>query len=257
MTHARGRNGGNAMRLLYAGARSACFLIEDGLYELRTPRRLTLNGADAGTALTCVFSLYRLTPGTDYALATDQGETLSFRTAEETYTLDIRRFGAVGDGAHDDTAAIQAAIACCPPDGRVLIPAGEWKTGPLFLKSHIRVELRHGATLRLDTDRARFPVLPGLIEPTDAEDGSRPPRSYGSWEGNPLDTFASLLTGVDCKDVAVYGEGTIDGGGDRGDWWKDHRTRRGAWRRTRRGSRRPSWPRPCARSVRSPRRRGR
>lgn len=225
------------MKILFAGIRSACFCIEDGLYALNRPRQLFLNGADAGRAETCVFSLFHLRPGTDYVLETDRGERLTFRTAGESYTLDVRRFGAVGDGVHDDTAAIQAAIACCPRDGRVLIPAGDWLTGPLFLKSHIRLELRKGAVLRLIPDRNRFPILPGLVEPTesfaslDAHAGaSVPQRSFGSWEGNPLDTFASLLTGVDVEDVAVFGEGVLDGGGDRSDWWRNHRAKRGAWR---------------------------
>ncbi len=224
------------MKPLFIGTRSACFLIGEGLYGLDTPRMLTLNGEDAGTAETCVFSLYRLWPDTAYTLETDRGESLSFRTAKESYTMDIRRFGAVGDGVHDDTAAIQAAISCCPAYGRVLIPAGDWRTGPLFLKSHIRMELRKGATLRLDTDRTRFPVLPGLTPPTEApsEGGASvpplPDLSLGSWEGNPLDTFASLLTGFEAEDVDIYGEGVLDGGGDRSDWWLDHRTKRGAWR---------------------------
>ncbi|MBR5344743.1 MAG: glycoside hydrolase family 28 protein [Clostridia bacterium] len=214
------------MKPLFIGTRSACFAIEDGLYDLETPRKLILNGADAGTVETCVFSLYGLWPDTEYALETDLGERSAFRTAAETYTMDVRRFGAVGDGAHDDTAAIQAAIACCPASGRVLIPDGDWRTGPLFLKSHIRIELRKGATLHLETDRTRFPILPGLTQSTDEKTDF----SLGSWEGNPLDTFASLLTGVDCEDVEIFGEGVLDGGADQSDWWKEHRTKRGAWR---------------------------
>ncbi len=212
---------------LFAGTRSACFRIADGgLYETKKPYAVRLNGEPSGTAETCVFSLYRLVPKTEYVLSLDGEEVLTFSTQEESYTLDVRRFGAVGDGEHDDTAAIQAAIACCPANGRVLIPAGEWRTGPLFLRSHIRMELRKGATLHLETDRTRFPILPGLTRSTDEQDDL----SLGSWEGNPLDTFASLLTGFACEDVVIYGEGTLDGGADRSDWWQNHRTKRGAWR---------------------------
>ena len=212
---------------LFAGIRSACFQIEDsGLFYADKAYSVTLNGESFGEVDTCVFSVYRLTPGTAYTLALDGEEVLTFHTQIETYTLDIRRFGAVGDGVHDDTAAIQAAISCCPENGRVLIPAGDWLTGPLFLKSRIRMEFRKGATLHLDADRKHFPILPGLIQSTDERDEL----SLGSWEGNPLDTFASLLTGVYCEDVVLYGEGTIDGSAAQSDWWVEHRTKRGAWR---------------------------
>lgn len=46
--------------------------------------------------------------------------------------LDIRRFGAVGDGVHDDTAAIQAAIVAGAEGRGVYVPAGAWAVdGPL------------------------------------------------------------------------------------------------------------------------------
>ena len=212
---------------LFAGIRSACFQIEDsGLFYASKVYSVTLNGESFGEVNTCVFSIYRLTPGTAYTLALDGEEILTFSTQNETYTLDIRRFGAIGDGAHDDTAAIQAAISCCPENGRVLIPAGDWLTGPLFLKSRTRVELRKDATLHLSADRKHFPILPGLIQSTDEKENL----SLGSWEGNPLDTFASLLTGAYCEDVVIYGEGTIDGSAAQSDWWVEHRTKRGAWR---------------------------
>lgn len=214
------------MRILYAGSRSACLELGGGLYAPDSPRRLTLNGVDAGEAATCVFSLWDLTPDTEYRLETDRGESAVFRTARETATMDVRRFGAAGDGAHDDTAAIQAAILCCPDGGRVLIPKGTWLTGPLFLKSHIRVELAEGAVLRLTDDRSRFPILPGLTQRSD-ESGEIP---LGTWEGNPLDTFASLITGVEAEDTAICGRGVLDGGANRDNWWKDHRVKRGAWR---------------------------
>ncbi len=214
------------MTPLYIGSRSVCLEIGEGLYELREPRTLTLNGEPAGRAETCVFSLYGLMPDTDYLLETDRGETLRFHTGPETATMDVRRFGALGDGEHDDTAAIQAAILCCPAGGRVLIPAGIWRTGPIFLRSHLRLEIARGAELRLIGDRSRFPILPGLTQTTD----EREEIPLGTWEGNPLDTFASLITGVEVEDVAVCGEGILDGGGSRDGWWHDHRTKRGAWR---------------------------
>lgn len=219
------------IKKLYHSPRSVTVKLADGgLYATQKPYRLTLNGQEAGVASTVVTSLFGLWPETSYHLQAWDGETLvgemDFSTSEESFTMNVRQFGAVGDGVHDDTAAIQAAITCCPKKGRVLIPAGEYRVKPLFLKSHIHLELQKGATLQLERDRSLFPILPGMIQSTDEERDF----NLGTWEGNPLDMFGSLFTGVDVKDVAIYGQGVADGMAQESDWWVNHRTKRGAWR---------------------------
>ena len=216
---------------LFVQARSATVQIADGgLYHTKAVYQLFLNGQAAGTADTAVTSLYDLQPETEYVLSVRLGAEevgqCAFRTARESYTLNVRQFGAVGDGVHDDTAAIQAAILHCPADGRVLIPAGRYHVLPLMLKSHVRIELRRGATLLLETDRSKFPILPGMILSTDETDDL----NLGSWEGNPLDMYAAFINGMDVEDVVLYGEGVLDGQGDKSDWWQNCKVRRGAWR---------------------------
>ena len=216
------------LKILFAGNRSVCAQLEDGgLYAATAPRTVYLNGEPAGTVDTVVFSLYELEPATTYTLTIPEADAeATFTTLPETVTLDVRRFGAKGDGVHDDTAAIQAAITCCPKDGRVLIPAGQYAVLPLFLKSHIRVELAKGATLQLQTDRERFPILPGMLEGTTPDNDC----NLGSWEGDPLDCFAALITGMDVEDVILYGEGLLDGQAPKSDWWVDPKKQRIAWR---------------------------
>lgn len=216
---------------LFVSSRSVSLKIEDGgLYETARPYRVRLNGEDRGLTERVVTSLYDLLPDTAYAAEIWDGEKsvggVSFRTEQESCTLDVRRFGAVGDGIHDDTAAIQAAIACCPPKGRVLIPCGRYLITPLFLKSHIAVELSQGARLLMQTDRSLLPVLPGL---TDRIDGQGE-WNLGSWEGEPLDMYAAMITGVDVEDVCLYGPGIVDGQAQLSDWWDRPKVRRGAWR---------------------------
>lgn len=216
---------------LFVSGRSATVEMPDGgLYATMKPYRMTLNGEDAGECRTVVTSLYGLWPDTEYLLQVWDGEVqigaCSFRTEEEPFTMNVRSFGAVGDGRHDDTTAIQTAINCCPKKGRVLIPAGTYRITPLFLKSHIRLEVAAGAVLQLDTDRSRFPILPGMIRSTDEESDL----NLGTWEGNPLDMFGSLFTGVDVKDILIYGQGVADGMAHQADWWVEPRRKRGAWR---------------------------
>ncbi len=210
------------VNVLFVSARSVTVELEDGgLYALQSPYCLTLNGEDAGTAETVVFSLYDLKPQTDYTLRVLAGRQLMgkafFRTETESFTLDVRRFGAVGDGKHEDGAAIQAAICCCPSYGRVLIPAGQYRVGPLFLKSHVRLEVQRGATLLLETEQRRFPVLPAVTRSTDETRALH----LAAGEGKPADMFAALLMGVGVEDVLVYGQGTLDGQAQAGDWHAD------------------------------------
>ncbi len=207
------------MKLLFVSSRSASVLLNpDGDYLLPAPVSLSLNGESLGEERRSVVSLFDLLPETDYTLTqegTSGKETLSFRTGSESFSLDVRRFGAKGDGVTDDTPFLQAAILACPENGRVLVPAGNYLTGPLFLKSHMTLELKKGAALLLNPDRSRFPVLPGVTFPScGGED-----LYLGSWEGNPLDSFASALTGIGVRDVRILGEGTVDGQGPLGDWW--------------------------------------
>ena len=208
------------MEVLCLTSRSCSILLDpDGLYEAGEKRTLTLNGEVQGEEYRSVTSLFGLEPDTEYVLESltegGKAETLSFRTKPELCTLDVRNFGAKGDGEADDTAMLQAAILSCPENGRVLIPPGDYVTGPLFLKSHMTLEIEDGAALRLLTDRNRFPILPETI-PADNPDGEV---LMGMWEGNSEEGFASALTAIDVTDTAVIGEGVIDGRANESDWW--------------------------------------
>ena len=208
------------MRILCVTSRSCSVLLDpEGLYEAREKRELFLNGERLGEEYRSVCSLFDLEPDTDYMIEslTERGEreTLTVRTKRETCTLDVRSFGAKGDGETEDTAMLQAAILCCPENGRVLVPPGDYVTGPLFLKSRMTLEIADGAALRLLTDRLRFPILPGDT-PADNPDGEI---LLGLFEGCATDGFAGALNGIDLTDTAVIGEGIIDGRAQDGDWW--------------------------------------
>ena len=227
------------MKCLFVSARSCTVLVdENGDYFAGVSRAFMLNGESvsdeqlrmrAGEECS-VISLFSLWPDTEYTLASyincEKEAEITFRTEKEVCSLNVRRFGAKGDGAHDDTAAIQAAILSCPAGGRVLIPKGDYLTGPLFLKSHITIEMKRDAALYLKTDREQFPVLPGMTRTTDEEGEVL----LGSWEGNPLDSFASFITGIGVEDVKIIGPGVLDGNGPKGDWWVNPKIKKIAYR---------------------------
>ena len=219
------------MELLVVTSRSAGILLDpEGMYEAREKHVLYLDGEHAGEEYRSVTSLFDLEPDTEYELEarTESGkaERITFRTKKETCTLDVTEFGARGDGETEDTAAIQAAILCCPTGGRVLIPEGDYVTGPLFLKSHMTLEIAGGAALRLLTDRTKFPVLPGNVP---ADNGAGEVLT-GLFEGCRADCFAGALNGFDIEDTAIIGEGIVDGRAQDGDWWVNPKVPRIAYR---------------------------
>src|SRR5690348_14537205 len=73
-------------------------------------------------------------------------------------TFDIRDFGAKGDGAAKDTAAIQKAIdaAAAQGGGTVLVPSGRYLSGTIHIKSNITLHLSPGAVILASTDNADF-----------------------------------------------------------------------------------------------------
>jgi polygalacturonase len=163
-----------------------------------------------------VFSLYDLKPDTAYKLEV-KTETaallLEFRTLPLTYVLNVRNFNAQGDGVHDDTLAVQTAIMACPEGGLVYFPEGTYLVRSIFLKSNLQVYLKKGATLLASAERADYAILPGTIRNQTGE------LILGTWEGNPLPIYTSLITGINVQNIRFFGEGTMDGNAQNGPWW--------------------------------------
>ena len=194
------------------------------------PCSVYLNEEYALTTSRNVFTLFGLTPDREYSLRVDdhgKEERISFHTEKETILLNVRAFGAKGDGTKDDTAAIQAAIMCCPKGGTVFLPKGTYLCGPVFLKSDMTFWLERGAELLGQTDRTLYPILPGMVR--NIYDNSEE-KSFGSWEGNPLDCFAALVSAFEAENLAIIGEGTVNGNADQADWWVNRKVKRIAWR---------------------------
>ena len=218
----------STLTLIAATSRTATFSLDAGEnhYALSTARAwsvLDMDGKPSGAGLTykVVFTVLGLEPGKSYRITSD-GTALEFKTRPESALIDITGFGASTD-AEDNTAVIQQAIHALPARGTLRIPAGTFHTGPLFLKSHMTLLLEEGACLKGLTERELYPILAARHE-----DG----RVLGTWEGVCEPCYASLITALDCEDLAITGAGIIDGGADGGDWW--------TWpKETRNGARRP------------------
>ena len=204
--------------LLYAGATSACFELDNQApYEAPSAYEVWLNGEKQFECQTNVFSLFSLKPDTEYVVALQGGAEgeCAFRTAGETCAVDVRSFGAVGDGVHDDTAAIQSAINFMPAGARLVFPEGTWLCRPLALRSHLTLELCENAVLLGSANRADYPILPGVV--SDLNTGAE--WMTGAFEGLTRPMYQSLLHAEYCEDITITGRGVVDGNAQNSDFW--------------------------------------
>lgn len=213
-----------ALRLLLVTPRSATIeLSHTGKYETDQKFTTYVNGKQVDAGDTVVRSVFGLVPEHEYELTviSEDGRKagrIRFCTGEESVTLNVKDFGAVGDGTADDTHCIQTAIMNCPARGRVLVPEGVYCIKSLFLKSNMSFEIAKGAELRAIPKRDEHGRMPGVLP------GNRPEEEYhfGSWEGNPLPMFSGILSGIEVENVVIYGEGVLNGNASRENWWKNH-----------------------------------
>ena len=113
-------------------------------------------------------------------------------------SCDPRVYGAKGDGVTKDTAALQAAIDACAVQGggTVRLAAGTYLSAPIVLKSNITLQLAKGATLLGSADHADYPAKTEFRAPG----------------------LQSLVSATNAVNVAITGDGVIDGAGET--WWK-------------------------------------
>ena len=111
---------------------------------------------------------------------------------------DITAYGAKSDTTVLSTQALQQAIDDCSKagGGRVVVPAGNYKTGTIVLKSDVHLYLEHGATLYGSTDLKDY----------------RPVKSdYVSLRTQT--STIQLIYADKVSHVTIDGYGTIDGRG--------------------------------------------
>jgi len=114
-------------------------------------------------------------------------------------TLDVRDFGAAGDGETDDTGALQRAIDARAGRGGAVVrlPPGTWRSGTLRLRSRVTLELAAGSVL--------------LASPDDDDFAPREPLPFDTDSDAETTDFAhALIAGRDLERVTITGGGVID-----------------------------------------------
>jgi polygalacturonase len=127
--------------------------------------------------------------------------------------LDVRSFGAKGDGNAVDTPAINAAIeaAAASGGGTVYFPAGVYLSFSIRLKSHVHLHLAPGSTI-LAADSPKPDEATGYRGGT--YDDAEPKTSYDAYQDYGHNHWHnSLIWGEDISDVSITGPGLIWGKG--------------------------------------------
>ncbi len=120
--------------------------------------------------------------------------------------FDITKYGAKAGASNDSSDAVVKAIEACSKagGGRVVVPAGEFLTGAVTLKSNVNLYLAKDATLKFSTDPSKYPIVATRFEGMECMNVS--PFIYAFGQTN----------------VAITGEGTLDGQSNNEHWWNWH-----------------------------------
>lgn len=111
--------------------------------------------------------------------------------------VELTQFGAVGDGKTLCTEAFARAIDELEVrgGGHLVVPAGIWFTGPIVLKSNIDLHLEKGAVILFSPDVDLYPLVETVFEGLDTRRCQSP------------------ISGRNLVNVAITGQGAIDGNG--------------------------------------------
>lgn len=115
--------------------------------------------------------------------------------------VNLKDFGAAGDGRTLCTDAFAKAVDALSAKGggRLVVPRGVWHTGPIVLKSNINLHLEKGAVILFAADETLYPLI------------------KTSFEGLDTRRCQSPLSANGAENIAITGQGVIDGNGQ---YWR-------------------------------------
>ena len=116
----------------------------------------------------------------------------------------ITKYGARGDGQTSSTEAFRKAIDACTKagGGRVVVPQGTFLTGAIHLKTNVNLVVSRGATIKFSKDPNDYlPVV------------------FSRWEGTELMNYSPFIYAFEQRNIAITGEGTLDGQSGPDSWW--------------------------------------
>ena len=128
-----------------------------------------------------------------------------------SYQINVLKLGAKGDSITNNKAAFDKAMALCKKNngGTIIVPKGIYKiNGPIHFVSNVNLKIEKGAKIKFSDKPEDY--LPMVLT---------------SWEGTILYNYSPLIYAYECSNIAITGEGIIDGEG--GKTWKSFKAKEG------------------------------
>jgi polygalacturonase len=119
-------------------------------------------------------------------------------------TFNITQYGAKSDGIFDNTEAIKKAILECTKSGGgiVLVPKGKFLSHAIHLENNVNLHLEEGAEILFSTNpKDYYPLV------------------HTSFEGTEYMNYSPLVYAYRKTNVAITGKGTLNGQGNKENWW--------------------------------------
>lgn len=114
------------------------------------------------------------------------------------HQVSINDYGGVGDGLTLNTEAFAKAMDALAEKGggKLIIPPGVWFTGPITFQSNINLHLQKGAVILFTPDMNAYPLVNSF------------------YEGQESRRCQSPVSGRNLENIAITGEGIINGSGE-------------------------------------------
>jgi polygalacturonase len=108
-------------------------------------------------------------------------------------TLNVKDYGAAGDGKTNDTQALQLTIERCAVlgGGEVVVPPGDYSTGALVLRTNVLLRIEDGASLLGTGEMVDYPA------------------AEVRWEGRWIKGYSAFISAVDSENFGITGPGKI------------------------------------------------
>lgn len=126
-----------------------------------------------------------------------------------SYQINILKLGAKGDSVTNNKSFFDKAMLLCKKNngGTIIVPKGIYKiNGPIHFASNVNLKIEKGAKIKFSDNPKDY--LPMVLT---------------SWEGTMLYNYSPLIYAYECSNIAITGEGTIDGEG--GNIWKSFKVK--------------------------------
>lgn len=112
------------------------------------------------------------------------------------YSISVTDFGAKGDSVTDNKRAFDRAMKHIAKKngGTIRVPKGVYTiNGPIHFVNNVNLNVEEGAKIRFGSNPKDYPLV------------------LTSWEGTMLYNYSPFIYGIDLKNIAITGKGTIDG----------------------------------------------